>query len=141
MGKDITENELLRTFEGNRPILFSCDTSFSPPTDVWETVDEIFIVMEIGGLNSRDFEINYSGGYLIVKGHRREKENLVHSSIVKFHKKEIDYGEFQVKIKMNNRIRESGISAKYLDGILAIILAKDTQSPKLESIQIPVDKE
>jgi HSP20 family protein len=124
--------------EERRPILFSTETSFSPPTDVWETDDDIFIIMEIAGLKSSEFNIQYSEGYLIVEGERQPSEELIKAPIVKFHKKEIDYGPFKVRIKMNNRIKDSGINAKYFDGLLLIILKKDTQGRKIESISIPV---
>jgi HSP20 family molecular chaperone IbpA len=115
--------------EERRPILFSTETSFSPPTDVWETDDDIFIIMEIAGLKSSEFNIQYSEGYLIVEGERQPSEELIKAPIVKFHK---------VRIKMNNRIKDSGINAKYFDGLLLIILKKDTQGRKIESISIPV---
>ena len=121
-----------------RPILFMSDTSFSPPTDVWETKNEIFIIMEIADMKIEDFNIQYAEGHLIVAGQRKEPELLADSLIVKFHKKEIDYGKFIIKIKINTRIIKEGIKARYREGMLNIILSKNLQGKKSKNISIPV---
>lgn len=140
MNKNQNETGISRGSGGKRPIFYSTETSFSPPTDVWESENEIYIMMEIAGLDLNDLDIHYSSGKLLIEGQRRESASERQSSIIQFHKKEIDYGTFRVKIKMNSRIEESGIFAGYKDGILSIILKKDTEGRKTGSIRIPVER-
>ena len=126
--------------ERNRPILFVSDTSLTPPTDVWETTDEIYVVMEIAGMDLKKLKIEYSAGYLIVEGERNEPELFLQTTIVKFHKKEIDYGHFRVKIKMNTRIKTDEIEAQYNEGMLTVVLKKDPQTGEDVNISVPVQK-
>lgn len=125
-------------YDKKRPILFISDLSFAPPTDVWETGKEICVLMEIPGLRSDDFSISYNGGYLIIEGHRPEPAQRSGSKITKIHKKEIDFGRFRVKVKINTRICQEDISANYRDGFLLVKLVKDISAGKERDVEIPV---
>lgn len=122
-----------------RPILFSSELVFAPPTDVWETEKEMYVMMEIAHLSSKDFSIQYRKGNLIIKGERKVSKNREKSDITKYHKKEIDYGKFLVKIKMNTRIVVKKIVAKYENGMLNIVLPKDFRQPEIAEFDIPVE--
>ncbi len=108
-----------------RPILLFSDLSFSPPTDVWETEDKICIMMEIAGLSLSNINVRYESGYLVIEGERKEPAVLKDKKIQKYHKKEIDYGIFTVKIKINKRVAQGNITANYKNGMLTIYLPKD----------------
>jgi HSP20 family molecular chaperone IbpA len=127
--------------KGKRPILFISDLAFSPPTDVWETEKEICVVMEIADLRSENIKIVYSQGYLVIEGRRSEPEWISASEITKFHKKEIDYGNFRVKVKMNTRISREKISARYKNGMLSISLLKNIFKGNVTEMEIPVVEE
>jgi HSP20 family molecular chaperone IbpA len=119
---DLTEFEQQ---SGKRPILYVSDLSFSPPTDVWETEKQICVMMEIADLSQDGFFINYKDGYLVIEGDRHEPTVLKDSRITKYHKKELDFGSFKVKIKMNTRILKEKITANYRNGMLFISLPKN----------------
>ena len=121
-----------------RPVLFLSDTAFSPPTDVWETDEEICIVVEIANLGMRYFNVQYSGGSIFIEGHRDDPSLESDSPIIKYHKKEIDSGAFKMKIKMNTRIFQQGIKAEYKKGMLFIRLPKNVQEISGEDVEIPV---
>jgi HSP20 family molecular chaperone IbpA len=124
----ITDSNDLTEFDqhsGKRPILYVSDLSFSPPTDVWETENLICVMMEIADLSQDGFFINYKDGYLVIEGERSEPTVLKDSSITKYHKKELDFGNFKVKIKMNTRILKEEITANYKNGMLFISLPKN----------------
>jgi HSP20 family protein len=137
---DSAEQMEMDSYPGKRPILYVSDYSFSPPTDVWETEKSVGIVMEIADLLPEDFTINYRGGYLIVEGARRQPDADADNPILKYHKKEIDYGKFLVKIKMNTRIDMDKIVANYKDGLLKIDLPKNVGRKPSRSVEIRVKK-
>ncbi|GAB4380373.1 MAG: hypothetical protein Kow0042_30440 [Calditrichia bacterium] len=123
----------------SRPIYFISDTAFAPPSDVWETEDAIHIVMEIANLFPGDFTVEYVGGYLVIEGHRGEPSIVETAAVQKYHKKEIDYGDFRVKIKMNTRIDQQAARAVYKSGMLFITLPKQERAGEDTSVEIPVD--
>jgi len=123
-----------------RAILFISDLAFAPPTDVWETEKEVVVMMEIANVSLDVIRIQYDDGYLIVEGQRPEPDLLSGAHIIKFHKKEIDYGEFRVRIKMNCRINQDKIKATYQDGMLTIVLHKDSHKKITTKVEIPVSK-
>lgn len=128
------------SYPGKRPILYVSDYSFSPPTDVWETEKSVGVIMEIADLSLNDFSINYRGGFLIVEGERKQPQPDPENPIRKYYKKEIDYGKFLVKIKMNTRIDMDKIVANYRDGLIKIYLPKNVGRKSRQSLEIPINK-
>ncbi|MBN2364957.1 MAG: Hsp20/alpha crystallin family protein [Calditrichaeota bacterium] len=118
------ENLEVETFQGKRPILLISDFSFSPPTDVWETEENVMVIMEISGLSLKDFAIRYRDGYLVIEGKRHDIREKDRVKIIKYYKKEIDTGTFRVRIKMNTRIMREKIRASYDNGLLTVTLPK-----------------
>ena len=137
---DSAEQMDVESYPGKRPILYVSDYSFSPPTDVWETEKSVGVIMEIADLSLNDFSINYRSGYLIVEGERKQPQDDPENPVLKYYKKEIDYGKFLVKIKMNTRIDMDKISANYKDGLLRIYLPKNVGKKIKQSLEIPVNK-
>jgi HSP20 family molecular chaperone IbpA len=123
---------------GKRPILLISDLSFSPATDVWETRKSIFILIEIAGISKENLNIIYQEGIVIIKGERREPDFRIKSHISKYYQKEVEFGEFKIKIKMNTRIRSDKIRANYEEGFLFIELPKSGSNKKLKSIKVPL---
>jgi len=135
---DIPEARDIEAYPGKRPILYVSDFSFSPPTDVWETEQMICVVMEIAALRLEDFVINYRDGFLIIEGERKTPETDQENRVIKYYKKELDYGKFLVKIKMNTRIDKEKISASYKNGLLKVSLPKNIRSTARHDVEIPV---
>jgi HSP20 family molecular chaperone IbpA len=137
-GIEIPETRNVEAHPGKRPILYVSDFSFSPPTDVWETEQMICVVMEIAALSLEDFMINYREGFLVIEGERKAPETARENRVVKYHKKELDYGKFLVKIKMNTRIDKEKISASYENGLLKVTLPKNIMPGPTPDVEIPV---
>jgi HSP20 family protein len=135
---DVAESKDMEAYPGKRPILYVSDFSFSPPTDVWETEQMICIVMEIAALGLEDFFINYRDGFLVIEGERKQPEPETQDKIIKYYKKELDFGKFLVKIKMNTRIDKEKISASYENGLLKVNLPKNIHGKVRHDIEIPV---
>ncbi|OGB69003.1 MAG: hypothetical protein A2Y94_14335 [Caldithrix sp. RBG_13_44_9] len=135
---DSTERTEMETSGGKRPILYVSDFSFSPPTDVYESQHAVFVVMEIAGLSQQNLGISYREGYLVIEGERKEPKTAKEIKVTKYHKKEIDYGPFLVKIKMNTRIDKEKIAADYKDGMLLVTLPKNVSRMVQKDLEIPI---
>ncbi|MEJ2049642.1 MAG: Hsp20/alpha crystallin family protein [Calditrichota bacterium] len=128
-----------KTVSGDeRPILFSTELAFAPPTNVWESDKDMVIMMEIAHLGAGNFHICYNAGTLVIEGERKISGSSKESQVLKYHKKEIDEGKFRVKIKMNTRIVAKKISAVYENGMLTIVLPKDFREPETGEVEVPV---
>lgn len=121
-----------------RPIYFVHESAFVPPSDVWETEERIIILMEIAQIDLKTLEISYQSGYLVIEGERNEPEFEMPEKLVKIHKKEIEYGRFRIRVKMNTRIKAPACTAEYQDGMLKIVLPKDLQIRQQAGYSIPV---
>ncbi len=140
IAEEFSRPEAARLPEGMRkhPILFYAETNFSPPTDVWETREEIRVVMELAHVSPENLTVYYQDGFLYVNGMRPEPGVYALQEITRFYQKEIDYGEFRVKIKMNSRIDRNGIQAVYRQGMLMVQLPKITRQELPGTVKVAI---
>ncbi len=127
--------------EGGRsrsPMFVLGDETWAPPTDILETQTELLVIMEIAGIHPQDINIQYAGGVLTIEGCRQELPMIREAKITYFHKKEIDYGHFRVRVKITSRIISEAIEAGYDSGFLTIHLPKDTGKRRSGRVKIPV---
>jgi HSP20 family protein len=92
---------------------------WTPPTDVFETAQDIVVRVEIAGVSINDFDIDYTDGILSIRGNRSDA-----SERKAFHRMEIRYGNFQVNVKITVPVNATQITAEYKDGLLIIRLPK-----------------
>lgn len=123
-----------------RPVLFISDDAWSPPTDIVESPNAIYVVVELAGMAPSDVDIRYDQGYLILEGEREEVTGFIPEKIIRFHKKEIDAGHFRVRVKINSRIVRENIEASYHEGYLVIQLPKDERQKSSRSVKVPVSE-
>jgi HSP20 family protein len=103
---------------------------WSPPTDIYETEDEIVILVEIAGMTEEGFNISVDQKSLTISGSRPNPE-------VKrvFFQMELNYGEFRVDVDISKPIDVDRTSADYSDGFLKVCL------PKSKPKQVNVHRE
>ncbi len=108
-------------FKTRRPVLMTLEKGWKPLTDVYETDQEIVIVMDIAGISPQDVKVQLDGSVLTLRGIRRE-----YSSGVKrhYHKMEIDFGLFERRIELPAPVDHERISTRYSQGFLEIRLPK-----------------
>ena len=94
---------------------------WKPPTDIYETPDEVIVFVEIAGVEKSDIKLTYRNGYLFISGARKQ---LYPESVTTLHQMEMDTGRFVRKIKVSIPICEEEIEAEYRDGILKIMVPK-----------------
>jgi HSP20 family protein len=90
-----------------------------PPTDVYETDEEIIVRVEIAGLKEGDFEVSLRSRLLTIRGTRRET-----GSKLSYHRMEIQYGDFVSEVHLPYPIESMKTEATYQDGFLVVRLPK-----------------
>ena len=90
-----------------------------PPTDVYETDENVVVVVEIAGLNEGDYTVALTGRTLLISGERRDPvEKLVYQQM------EIRHGRFRSQVHLPWALEPLGQQASYENGFLKIVLAK-----------------
>jgi len=100
-----------------------------PPTDLFETEDELVLRVEIAGMREQDFSIQLDERSLVVRGVRSEAAEKR-----AFHQMEIRFGEFSLEIELPAAVDAEKVRAYYDNGFLRISL------PKAQTHHIPVSE-
>lgn len=135
---DARESKLERLFAGffafNKNIPTNSSTPWQPPTDVYETPNEIVVKMSLPGTKSEEIRVSFSKDVLTISGFTTDTS--AHEKI-SFYQVEIRYGYFERSIFIPKPIDVNDIQATYKDGFLHIVLPKaKQQSSKKLSIKI-----
>jgi HSP20 family protein len=108
-----------------------------PPTDVFETEDQVVVLMEIAGMKQKDLNVSLIDNVLVIKGDRQEK-TLAHKTF--YRNMEINYGMFERNIYLPEFIDPDSIKAEYRDGFLEIRLdKKEGKSSKTREVRIEIE--
>jgi len=99
-----------------------------PPTDVYETADEVIIRVEIGGMDEGGFTIVLDGRFLHIRGSRPDTPERR-----AYHQMEIRFGEFATDVELPSEVSVEEIEAYYRNGFLQI------QLPKARPQRIKID--
>jgi HSP20 family protein len=90
-----------------------------PPMDVYETEDEFIVKIEIPGMRKEEFRITFNDGILTIQGERNDDSEALRYMVM-----EINYGEFERRIRFKEPINQKGIKAFYKNGFLKVVLPK-----------------
>jgi HSP20 family protein len=92
-----------------------------PPTDVYETPDEIIIVMELAGVAEDDMMVTLFSDLLVVEGRR---EQPIMAKMNACHQLGIKYGDFRSEVLVSSPVDQDNVIAEYKNGLLKIVLKK-----------------
>jgi HSP20 family protein len=92
-----------------------------PPTDVYETEEDIVVKMSLPGVAPENIAIRISGDTVTICGRR---ENRAGDRIVSYHQMEIHYGFFERHIIIHRPFDGEGAAATYSDGFLVLRIPK-----------------
>jgi HSP20 family protein len=92
---------------------------WSPPTDVYETLGNYVIKVEIAGMRDEDFEVAFENNILRISGYRPDLNERR-----AYHQMEIRFGRFELALELPISVDIESASAEYKDGFLTIILPK-----------------
>ena len=96
-------------------------TPWQPPTDVYETGEDIIVKMAVSGLKPENISVVFSDYVLTVSGIRND--NSSHQKVC-FYQVEIRYGYFERKIKIPKHVDANNIQASYENGFIVIVIPK-----------------
>lgn len=121
-------NELMHTNVGD--IVTQKNINYTTPAvNVQETEDKFIFEMALPGLTKEDVKINIENDLLTITS-AKEMDNET-----KFRLREFNYGKFERKFRLSDKIDQEKIDAAFNSGVLTITFSKkEEQAPK--SIQI-----
>lgn len=120
-------NSLLLHEQGEIPAMWR------PPTDVYETPEQVVILIEIAGMDADQVQVEFSDKILRVRGHRADNHRRATA-----HCLEVQYGEFASNVYLPGEYDVTAIEAEYKDGFLTITLPKvrtETKPMQITGIQ------
>lgn len=94
-----------------------------PPTDVYETQQEIVIMMCVPGIKTGNVRVLFDGDVVTVAGHRQAVRE---PGLVAYHQMEIRNGHFERRMIIRVPVDPEAATAEYRDGFLWIRLPKVT---------------
>jgi len=119
----IVRKSSLTVSESRRDVLHAISwhvrSTWSPPTDVYETEENCVIKLEIAGMKDEDIEVAFENHVLMISGNRSDRKERR-----AYHQMEIRYGKFEIAVEVPMRINIEQATAGYQDGFLVIVLPK-----------------
>lgn len=125
---------LLGDFTSRKPpsVRFS-PRAWEPAIDVYETADEVVVLVELAGLKQEEIEVVVHGNVLVVKGERRDIKQGIKRS---YYQMEILWGPFERGITLPVAVDSSQTKAYYEAGFLEIVLPKLQQEQRRHKVEI-----
>jgi HSP20 family protein len=103
-----------------RPVGFVGSPKWKPPTDVYETPEEIVVHMDVAGVRPEDFTVEYAEGVLTIAGARPPRgEGKRH-----YHAMEVQIGPFERRLRLPAPVEPTSLRATYDQGFLEVRLTK-----------------
>lgn len=113
-------------------LLLSSD--WSPSVDITESEKEYEITADLPQIAKEDVKVVVENGSLVIKGER--KRETEHKD-KKVHRIERSYGSFHRSFSLPDDADGTGISAKFKDGVLQVLLPKNEEKlPKQIEVQV-----
>jgi HSP20 family protein len=113
------------------------EKAWKPYCDVYESEDEVRIVVEIAGVRAEDIEILVDGRHLIIKGNRPRQKPAKREYIQQM---EINFGQFERVLELNSKVDVEKAVARSRSGFLEITLPKISRA-KAAGISIESESE
>ena len=132
-------NNLMDDFFASVPSIFRDDfltPSFSSftPVNIKETENEYVLEVVAPGFQKEDFKINLDNNTLTISAEKKEETENQNE---KFVRKEFKQQSFSRSFTIDENINAENISAKYVNGVLALNLAKkQVVKPEVKEISI-----
>ena len=92
-----------------------------PPTDVYETHENVVIKMSVPGIRKADVRVSFDGEEIIISGYRTASHD---AHVMAYHQMEIRNGWFERRVVIRKPINSEAATADYRDGFLWIRVPK-----------------
>jgi len=117
------------------PLGMIAETSWQPPTDVFETDDAVVVRMEIPGINPEMLSIRLVDDVLTIQGVR---DDCCEHHKVKFQQLEIHSGQFKRSIPLRYPIVYEEVAATYRQGFLSVVMPRAKQEHSVSAFYIKI---
>lgn len=104
-----------------RPPCFYAPSPWQPAMDIYETAEDLVVVLESAGLDRDSLEISLDRNTLTIYGQRQDVPPHVRQ---KYHMAEINFGGFQRVIQVPVPVDSDRASWSYQEGMLVIVFPK-----------------
>ena len=108
-------------------------SSFSPQVDAYETEQGYQIEAALPGIKREDIKVDFHQGRLTISGERRFQNERNEK---RYHLVESSYGSFQRSFQLPDTVDPSQIEASFEDGVLRVMVPKDTQKTMRHQINV-----
>ena len=108
-----------------RPVGFVASPKWKPPTDVYETAEDIVVHMDVAGVRAEDFSVEFSEGVLTIGGERQPR----HEGKRHYHAMEVQVGPFERRLRLPVGVDPTSLRAVYDQGFLEVRLTKLPATP------------
>lgn len=121
-------DRLLDHISGSKPprVRFS-PLVWEPAIDVYETDEDVVVVVELAGVKESDFGITVDREVFTIQGFRNRAPSL--SGKRAYHQMEIAGGSFRRSIRLPGIIDAENVKATYGDGLVEVVLPKPRPKP------------
>lgn len=116
-------SRLLDHFAGTKPpmVRFS-PTAWEPAIDLYETKDELVVIVELAGVKEGDFQVIIERNVFTIRGEREMM--LPDSKAAVYHQMEISSGSFERSVALPEAVDVENAQASYENGLVEVILPK-----------------
>jgi HSP20 family protein len=96
-----------------------------PPADIHETENELVVIADLPGVDSKSIDVRVENNVLTLTGERKLQETAENVNV---HRLERMYGAFARSFTLSTAVNTERIQANYKDGVLRITLPKAEQA-------------
>ena len=125
---EVQEQELAQTDEYER---LSPRTTFIPRADIYETDEEVVVIVDMPGGNGDSIDITLENNILAINGRSTFEAPEGYSEIFS----EYETGDYERSFRVTDQIDRGKIDASFKDGVLYLTLPKAEQA-KAKKINI-----
>ena len=107
--------------------------SFVPRVDIIEEDKAFEVHVAVPGMKKDDFKIDLNDNFLTISGERKNSREKKENN---FYSVETQYGTFSRSFTLPENVDATKISAKYVDGILEVVIPKDEKKALKTTIKV-----
>jgi HSP20 family protein len=107
---------------------------WSPPLDVFQDKDHVFLKVELPGMKKEDIQISLHENTLTISGERKQEQEVKEGDS---YRSERFFGRFHRSVTLPVAVQANHVTAQYKEGILTVTMAK-AEEAKPKQIEVKV---
>ncbi|MDF9391198.1 MULTISPECIES: Hsp20/alpha crystallin family protein [Methylococcus] len=115
------QRELERSFEGRQGPDSAATAEWTPAVDIKEEADRYVLLADLPGVSPDNIDVSMEQGVLTLRGERNTEARTERSGYKRI---ERVYGSFYRRFSLPDTADADGISARYNNGVLEIVIPK-----------------